>query len=194
MDLTDGLGVQPGPLVGQVVARNAGHRGVAQSHGGYGFGDPARLVGVVVRRFAGVDLAEVTTPGALRPSDQEGGLAVFPAFVDVGASGFLAHRVQSFALHERLQLLVFGTHSGRRFDPGGLSFDRGLRVAHLEAQHLPAVGGVCHARASARSKSSAQASCSDTRGTMSSGVTVRPSSREMLVTPASAIPQAMIDS
>ena len=102
VDLADRLGVQPGAAVGQVVAGDAGDGGVAQAHRGDGLGDPARLVGVEVGRLAGVDLAEVAAPGALVAADEEGGLAVLPALVDVGAAGLLADRVQALAADQRL--------------------------------------------------------------------------------------------
>ena len=143
VDLPHGLGVQPGALVGQVVARDAGDRGVAQPHLLHALGDPARLVGVVVGGLAGVDLAEVAAAGALRAADQEGRLAVFPALVDVGAAGLLAHGVQALVLDERVQRGVLGPHLRAGLDPLGLALDRRLRVAHLEAQELAPSGCGC---------------------------------------------------
>ena len=67
----------------------------------HGLGDAARLVAVQLGGLAGVDLAEVAAPRALLAADEEGGLAVFPALVDVGAAGLLAHRVQATGAHER---------------------------------------------------------------------------------------------
>ncbi len=135
VDLADRLGVQPGAAVLQVVAGDAGHGRVAQSHlGPDRLGDAARLVAVQRLRLAGVDLAEVTPPGALVATDQEGGLAVLPALEDVRAAGLLAHRVQLLGLHERLQRLVLRAHLGARLDPLGFALDRGLRVAHLEPE------------------------------------------------------------
>ena len=103
VDLPDGLGVEPGAAVGQVVAGDAGDGGVAQTHRADALGDPARLVAVEGLRAAGVDLAEVAAPGALVAADEEGRLAVLPALVDVGAAGFLADRVQPLALDEVAQ-------------------------------------------------------------------------------------------
>ena len=103
VDAAHRLGVQPRALVGQVVARDAGDGRVAQAHLRDALGDAARLVGVVVGGLAGVDLAEVAAPGALRAADEERRLAVFPALVDVGAAGLLADRVQPLVLHERVQ-------------------------------------------------------------------------------------------
>ena len=100
VDRAHRLGVQPGALVGQVVAGHAGDGRVAQAHRRHGLGDPARLVAVEGERLAGVDLAEVAAPGAGVAADEEGRLAVLPALEDVGAAGFLADRVQALALHE----------------------------------------------------------------------------------------------
>ena len=97
MDLPHGLGVEPGALVLEVVARDAGDGRVVEPHGLDGLGDPARLVGVVLGGLARVDLAEVAAPGALVAADEEGRLAVFPALVDVRAAGLFADRVQALA-------------------------------------------------------------------------------------------------
>src|SRR5271169_1669543 len=83
MDLPARLRVEPSGAVGQVVTGDPGYRGVAQAHRRDRSGHPARLVGVQRRWLAGVDLAEVTAPGAPVAADQEGGLAVLPAFEDV---------------------------------------------------------------------------------------------------------------
>ena len=136
----DGLGVEPRAAVDEVVARDAGDRGVAQPHRLDALGHPARLVAVEGQRPAGVDLAEVAAPRALVTADEEGGLAVLPALVDVGAAGLLADRVQALALHQRLELGVLGPHRRAGLDPLGFALDRGLRVALLDAQQAASVG------------------------------------------------------
>ena len=138
MDLADRLGVQPRAAVGQVVAGDAGDGGVLQAHRGDALGDPARLVGVEVGRLAGVDLAEVAAPGALVAADEEGGLAVFPALVDVGAAGLFADGVQALAADQRLQLGVLRAGLQPGLDPLGLALDRHLAVADLEAEQFAA--------------------------------------------------------
>ena len=145
VDLADGLGVEPGAAVGQVVAGDAGDGRVLQAHGLHGRGDAARLVGVEVGRLARVDLAEVAAPRALVAADEERRLAVFPALEDVGAAGLLAHRVQALALHQALELGVLGAHRRARADPLGLALDGGLGVARLDAEHASAIGCDRHA-------------------------------------------------
>ena len=174
VDLADRLRVEPGALVGQVVAGDAGDGRVAQLHPHHRLGDAARLVDVVVGGLAGVDLAEVAAPRALRAADEEGGLAVLPALVDVRAAGLLADRVQLLALHEALQLPVLGTHLRARLDPLGLALDRRLGVADLEAQHPAPVGCGAHAATAASASARNRRVIGSTR---SSGVTVWPSSR-----------------
>ena len=71
-----------------------------------GLRDPARLALVERQRLAGVDLAEVTPPGALVTADEEGRLAVLPALEDVRAASLLADRVQAFAPDQRFQFRV----------------------------------------------------------------------------------------
>ena len=126
VDRADRLGVQPGAAVGQVVAGDAGDRGVLQAHLLHALGDPARLVAVERLRLAGVDLAEVAATRALVAADEEGRLAVLPALEDVGAAGLLADRVQTLGLHQRVELGVRRTHPRPGLDPLGLPLDRGL--------------------------------------------------------------------
>src|SRR6202035_3550519 len=95
-------------------------------------------------RLAGVDLAEVTPPGALVAADEEGCLAVLPALEDVRAAGFLAHRVQTFAPDQRFQLRVGGSGAQPGLDPRRLPLDRDLTVACLESEHASAFGCEYH--------------------------------------------------
>ena len=139
VDLLDRLGVQPGAAVGQVVAGDAGDRGVAQLHLLHALGHPPGLVAVERLGLAGVDLAEVAAPGALVAADEERRLAVLPALEDVGAAGLLADRVQALGLHEVLQLAVLRAHLRPGLDPLRLALDRGLRVADLETEQLATV-------------------------------------------------------
>ena len=168
VDGAHGLGVQPGAAVGQVVAGDAGDRGVAELHLLHALGDAARLVAVEGLGLAGVDLAEVAAPRALVTADEERRLAVLPALEDVGAAGLLADRVESLGLHQRLQRGVLRPHPGPRLDPLRLALDGGLRVADLEAQELAAVrisGGLGHGaslRGRARCRRLGETSCATT--------------------------------
>src|SRR5690606_35349778 len=92
------------------------------------------LVAIELVGFAGVDETEVAPAGAVVAADEERGLTVLPAFEDVGTAGFLTDRVQALSLHQRLQLAVLRAHRRLGLDPGRLSLDRRLAVAHLEAQ------------------------------------------------------------
>jgi hypothetical protein len=132
LDLADRLGVQPRAAVGEIVSSHAGDGRVAQAHRGHTLGDPPRLIAIQVGGLAGVDLAEVTAPGALLAADEERRLAVLPALVDVGAAGLLAHRVQSLAFDQGLEFGVLrpGLHAG--LDPRRLPLDGGLGVADLQ--------------------------------------------------------------
>src|SRR5206468_1366510 len=123
----------------KVVAGDPGHGRVPKAHRADRRGHPARLVAVQRLRPAGVDLAEVTPARALVAADEERGLPVLPALVDVGAAGLLADGVQALAPDQALELGVFRTHPRPRLDPRRLALDRRLRVAHLEPEQPAAV-------------------------------------------------------
>ena len=137
VDGSDRLRMQPRTTIGQVVAGDPRHGRVSEVHPRDALGHAPRFIRVVVGGLAGVDLAEVAAPRALRSADEEGRLAVFPAFVDVGATGFLADRVQAFSFDQALELGVFRTHLGFGLDPVGFAFDRGFRIANFEPKQLP---------------------------------------------------------
>jgi hypothetical protein len=56
-------------------------------------GNASWLVDVNGIRFAGINLTEVTPPSALLTTNKESCFTVFPAFIDIGATGFLADSV-----------------------------------------------------------------------------------------------------
>ena len=207
VDLAHRLGVEPRAAVGQVVARDAGDRRVAQTHRLDALGDPARLVAVERRGLAGVDLAEVAAPGALVAADEERRLAVLPALVDVGAAGFLADGVQALARRPgRWSSVYSGPILARVLIHAGL---RSIGVSALRAssrsRRRPSGGAAVTIRAyagtgmssrdlatSASGRGEAGDECrqtgASTIGSTSSTVTSRPSSCDSDVTPASVMP------
>src|SRR6185503_11721224 len=80
--------------VAQVVAIDARDHDVLQLHRGDGLAQVARLLRVQRLRPAVRHVAEGAAARAQVPHDHESGRAVPEAFADVGARGFLAHRVQ----------------------------------------------------------------------------------------------------
>ena len=144
LDRAHGLGIEPRATVGQVVAGHPGDGGIPQAHRLHAFGHPSWFVAVQADGLAGVDLAEVTTTGAHLTADQEGGLAVFPAFVDVGTAGLLADGVQTLAPDQVFQLGVLRPHPQPGPDPRRLALDRCLRVAYFQTQELPTFGSDGH--------------------------------------------------
>ena len=202
LDRADGLGVQPRTTVGQVVAGHPGDRRIAQPHRLHAFGDAARLVAVEFGGLTCVDLTEVAAAGALFAADEEGGLAVLPAFEDVRAARLLADGVQPFAPDQGLEFRVLRAHLGPGLDPRRLTLDRRLGITHLETQELSAFRsrgrrhrprGDCHCvNATDRRPSSASATASVTGAMTSSTPTGRPSSAVSDVTPASEMPHGTI--
>jgi hypothetical protein len=67
------------------------------------------LIAIKIDWLSSINLAEVTSPGALVATDKESGFAIFPAFKNVRASSFLAHSVQAFGLNKIHDLGVLGT-------------------------------------------------------------------------------------
>ena len=144
VDLADDLRVQPGALVVQVVAGHARDGGVLQAHLADGLRHAARLVAVQGSGLTGLNLAEVATAGAGIATDEEGGLAVLPALVDIRAASLLAHRVQAHARHAVFHVPILGAHLRGGADPAGLSLDGGLRVLSFDAEHPASVSADSH--------------------------------------------------
>ncbi len=118
----DRLGPVSGSAVGKVVARYAGQHDVSQPHGRNGVGDPCRLVGLDGIGLGRHHVTETTSARAPGSQDQEGGLALLPALVDVGAHGLLAYGVELQTAHQSLQLCVVGAAAQAYFQPRGLPF------------------------------------------------------------------------
>src|SRR5699024_10775697 len=119
----------------QVVAGHAGDGGVLKTHLADGLRHAARLVAVQGSGLTGLNLAEVATAGAGIAADEEGGLAVLPALVDIRAASLLAHGVQAHARHTVFLIPILGAHLRGGADPAGLSLDVSLRVLSFDAKH-----------------------------------------------------------
>ena len=117
-----------GAAVGQVVARDAGDHHVLEAHLADRLGHAARLVVIIPGRPAGLDGAEAAGTGAGVAQDHDRGGALLPALPDVGAAGFLAHRVEGQAAHQALELLVVGAAGQARPDPVRVAARRGAAV------------------------------------------------------------------
>ncbi len=92
-----------------------------QAHVGHRLGQSPGLGRVDRHRPAGVDLAEPARPGALLAIDHEGGRAVAPALVDIGAAGLLAHRDQRERAHGALHVAVRRPEVDLHAQPRGLA-------------------------------------------------------------------------
>src|SRR5882757_2326304 len=193
LDLPHRLGVEPRAAVGLIVAGHTGDRRVPQPHRLHALRDPPGLVAVQLGGLAGVDLAEVAPPGALLAADEEGGLAVLPALVDVGAAGLFADRVQAFTTHQSLELLVLRACLQGGLDPRWLAFDGHLGVADFEAQQLAASRFDTHGVNATSSRPSKAAPTASATASVTSLTPIgRPSSALSDVTPASVIPHGTI--
>src|SRR6218665_2589051 len=148
------------------------------------------FIRVVVGRFYRVNLTEITAAGGLRTTNKEGGFTGFPALVNIWTSSFLADGGEIFGFDPGLQCLVFGTHFCASFDPLGLALNGSLGVANLEPQHLSTVGS-CHAAATSLHRNRV-VKAPITVSMICAGERSRASSRLIVVTPASRIPQATI--
>ena len=141
MHLAGGLGVEPGAAVGPVVAGHPGHGGVAQVHLLDRDRHAPGLIDVVLGGATGGDVAEVAASGAHLAAHQEGGLAVIPALVDVGAVRLGTHCVQALLPHQATDLLVGVGDDGAGAQPVGLGLNGGLGIACLNPQELTSLRG-----------------------------------------------------
>ena len=106
------LGEHLRAAVRQVVPVDGGDHHVPQPHPGRRLRHPPRLVPIQTGGPPGGHIAEPAGPGADIPQDHHRGRALPPAFVDVGASGLLAHRVQPQLPHHLPHPPVCGTLAG----------------------------------------------------------------------------------
>ena len=118
-DGADGQGEQFRAAIVAVVAIDAGDHGEAQTHGGDGFGDAARLVVIHRQRRAFLHGAEAAAARADVAQNHERGGAVVPAFAHVGAGGAFADGVQAEAVDQRFQIAIVLADGRGGAQPGG---------------------------------------------------------------------------
>ena len=145
MDLTNRLGAQPGTFVLEVVSAYRRNGSLAQPHLLDGLCDATRLVFVVAFRLGRLDLAEVTTAGAVVAADEESGLAILPTLENIGAASLLTHGVQISVDHSATHVAVLRTHCGPSLDPVGFVLDGRLRILDLDSEELSTVCFDTHA-------------------------------------------------
>ena len=95
-----------------------------QPEPGHGIRDPAGFAGIQFARLAGANITEATRTGADITHDHHGRVPLRPAFPDIRARGFLAHRDQAIGPHECACFLV-NRAGGRPYPyPGRFALDR----------------------------------------------------------------------
>ena len=139
-DLARCLSVEPCCAIGKVISGDTRDGCIAKSHLCDRFSDTSWLIAVVFCGAAGGDIAKIAAAGADRSAEQEGCLAVFPAFVNIGAAGLCAHRMQPCAACKRTHVLVVLTRASGCANPFRLVLDGGLCVANFNAQQLASFG------------------------------------------------------
>ena len=104
--LADGLGKNVGPPVLQIIAIDRGYDGVLETEFLKRHGYPSRLVEIVACWEAGLNRAKLAGARAHIAENHESCRAGSPALSNVGASGILAHRIESVLTHEMLQIEI----------------------------------------------------------------------------------------
>ena len=141
-DLPDDADEGCRPVVGEVVAVDAGDDRVPESHLGHRARHPGGLERIVPGRLAGLDVAEPAAARAGVAEDHERGRAPLPALADVRARRLLADRVQVLLLDEALQLPVARAAGRRDLEPRRLAAPVGLDVGPENGQHVGDSTGV----------------------------------------------------
>ena len=104
-NLANGFGENASSAQVIVIAIHTGHDGMLQAECGHGFSDPSWFVPLDRTRFALGDGAKSATPGANIAQQHERGGAVIPALPNIGTLSRLAHRVQSQAAGQLLEIV-----------------------------------------------------------------------------------------
>ena len=120
----DHLDELAGAAILEIVAIDRGDDNVRQPEFGGGVRDMLRLGQIDGARHAGLDVAERAGARARIAQNHHGCVLLGPAFADIRASRFLAHRREVQAAHQLTRLVK--TVTGRRLDtdPVGLAFAR----------------------------------------------------------------------
>ena len=116
-NLADGLRPNCRPAVGQLITVHRGDHAMTQPHQLHRLAHPARLVRIQGGRSAGGHRTEATGAGAYLSQDHQSGGAVLPALVNVGAAGFLAHRVQPPSVYQHLKEFIVISSTQFDFNP-----------------------------------------------------------------------------
>ena len=111
----------PAAAVAQVVTVHAGDHHILKLERSNGFGKIHRLVSIQRVRPAVAHIAKRAATRAFVAHDHEGRRALAETFADVGATGFLAHRVQPVFAQDLLDFVKAGAWTaGLDADPVGL--------------------------------------------------------------------------
>jgi len=117
--LPDGVGEDRRPTVFKIIPVDRRNDDVTQAERADGMRDTSRLVRVGGRRPAVGHGAVRARPGANLSENHECGCAVVPAFADIRALRFLAHRVEVELAHQALEARVVGRPRRAHFQPVG---------------------------------------------------------------------------
>ena len=115
----DGLHERPRPPVADVVPVHRRDHRVIELQPGHRLTHVTGLIRIEGGRLQLLDGTEPAGTGAPITIDHEGGGAVGPALVDVGAAGFLAHGGEVEAAHELLEIEEAGLSLEIDLDPVG---------------------------------------------------------------------------
>ena len=118
----DRLGEMLRPTIVKVVAVDRGDDHMLEAKRLDRMGDAARLEHIKRIGPPGRDVAEGTAAGADLAHDHHGGVALAPAFADIGAARLFADRHQPVRLQDVARGLVTGR--GRRLDPDPIGLFR----------------------------------------------------------------------
>ena len=115
----------------QIVPVHRGDHHVPQPQLRHRIGDPHWLVCLQRRRLAGAHVAEAARAGAGVAHDHHRRMALRPAFADIRAGRFLAHRDQPVVAHQRAGFVIDRVIRRLDANPDRLPLDRMIRPVRL---------------------------------------------------------------